>query len=579
MHPGGFAKLEKDASSGWKKYSYRAAFLLTALLVAMAPAAMSPEITSYYFRTEDAPAAVFVIAGLVLFAGRSPKWRLPAHSPETRTVFAIALVLAALCWLGTHLIMLDYPLTRDEHMVAFDGGNFAAGRLGSKIPIEWWGYSLALVPNFLLVTPDYQVLASSYLPGNAALRAGFAQVADPALLNPLLAALGLVALHRISLRLFGRDSSTIWIVLGGYVLSAQIAVNAMTHYAMTAHLVLNLAWLLLFLRGGAFGHACAMAVGILAIGIHQPIFHPLFAGPFILWLAMQRRWMLFTIYSAVYAAAMVFWLSWLSIIVQSVDGVIVEGSSAAGPVGFVLERVLPLVSRIDTRMPALMAANGLRGLVWNAAFVVPLLLIAVGARRRLDPIALCLLSGVAATLLAMAILLPHQGHGWGYRYIHGVIGSILLLAGYGWEVLSVEERKRRQGSVIALAAATLAVGTFQVWQAHRFVTPHAALASKIGQSKAEFVIVDTDTTRAAIDQVRNRADLSNRPLVFSSGELEVTQAAELCRRGSVAVVGEDAFRRTGFFAGTTGSKATRFAELTEMLEKGACLVPASDAVR
>ena len=64
--------------------------------------------------------------------------------------------------------------------------------------------------------------------------------------------------------------------------SSQFLLTAMTPYSMTAHLALNLAWLWLFLRGGVVGHSLAIAVGALACGLHQLVFHPLFVAPFAL---------------------------------------------------------------------------------------------------------------------------------------------------------------------------------------------------------------------------------------------------------------------------------------------------------
>ncbi len=55
----------------------------------------------------------------------------------------------------------------------------------------------------------------------------------------------------------------------------------MTPYAMTAHLAFNLAWLWLFLRRGPPAQVAAMAVGFLATGLHQLVFFPLFALPFL----------------------------------------------------------------------------------------------------------------------------------------------------------------------------------------------------------------------------------------------------------------------------------------------------------
>src|SRR5690606_732383 len=119
----------------------------------------------------------------------------------------------------------------------------------------------------------------------------------------------------VALRLFPDSSAAVWVCLGTYVLSAQVIVNAMTTYAMTGHLALNLIWLSLFLKNNRWAHVGAMLIGVWAIGLHQIIFHPLFAGPLILMLLPQRRWGLFAAYAAIYGTALLFWISYQGILV------------------------------------------------------------------------------------------------------------------------------------------------------------------------------------------------------------------------------------------------------------------------
>ena len=87
-----------------------------------------------------------------------------------------------------------------------------------------------------------------------------------------------------------------------YCASGQILLSGMTSYAMTAHLTLNLLWLWLFLldrRGADMG---ALAVAFVATGLHQPLFHPLFAAPFLFGLLRDRAWLRVAFYAAGYAA-------------------------------------------------------------------------------------------------------------------------------------------------------------------------------------------------------------------------------------------------------------------------------------
>src|SRR6266852_644436 len=84
--------------------------------------------------------------------------------------------------------------------------------------------------------------------------------------------------------------------------SSQFLITAMSPYAMTAHLALNMVWLWFFLRDTRAGHLMAAGVAFVACGLHQVIFHPLFAAPFLLSLLVARRWKLAAYHGVVYAA-------------------------------------------------------------------------------------------------------------------------------------------------------------------------------------------------------------------------------------------------------------------------------------
>lgn len=548
----------------------RMVLYLAAALVALAvPKAMI--VTRWYFLHQDAPAAIAMIGLFVLAMRWVPAWRLLQAVPSALLVLAIALLLALTLWWGTYAVMRDYPLTRDELMVGFDGAIFAAGALALPLPALWSGYALALVPDFLLDVPGHALLVSNYMPVNAALRADFAQVADPALLNPLLAAGGLVLLHGQARRLFADCTGARWVVLAGYLLSAQILVTAMTPYAMTAHLAFNLLWLSLFLRDRWWSHGAAMLVGAAAVGLHQVVFHPLFAGPFILTLLTARRWRLFGVYALAYAAALLFWISWPQIVVAT-SGVAIgqPGGSTAGGASFLHDRVLPLLRDRDPRTIPLMLYNLLRATTWNAVFVLPFAILAVPAIRRGEGVARPLVAGVLLTLLTMTVLLPYQGHGWGYRYLHGLLGNAILLAGYGYREISRRTPREAEGLALLLALGTLPILAWQVVTAHRFVVPYAQLTQLIERQRSDVVILDTEAPFSAIDQVRNRADLSNRPLVVSSVHLSPEQVAALCARGTVTLLGRQHFPHVGF-APSTPADATLFARRTAPIAGRACL--------
>lgn len=505
--------------------------LLSATIFFFIPEFPGP--TYHYFQTQDLPATLIILPVIALAAVWRPSIRLPDRMPSVTSVAILAFLLALTLWAGTYWLMLDYPLTRDEHMAVFDAQIYALGQLAQPLAPEWREFAYALVPNFLLDAPGNRILVSSYMPGNAMMRAGFLAVADPALMNPVLCAIGLIALYDVARRLFSENPTAVWIALAGYLLSAQVLVNAMTSYAMTGHLALNLVWLALFLRGKWWQHTLAMVIGAWAIGLHQVVFHPLFAGPFILILLRQGRWSLFAAYAFVYAAALLFWLSYPALVSYSF-GIISQEGSTGGVVALLAERVWPLLTRNNLSSLGIMEFNILRLMVWSPLFLLPLLVLSWPNVRSLDSSALPLFGGVALTVLAMIILLPYQGHGWGYRYLHGLLGNLSLLAGYGYLHWAKTDRARADGNVALLGGATsFLILPFLLWSANSFTAPYAELSAVIEKQSTDFVVVDTETSLAAIDQVRNRADLTNRPLVLSSISLSSSQLATLCKRGSL----------------------------------------------
>lgn len=530
-----------------------------------------PSMPRFYFRTQDLPVILAITGTMGLLLWRQTSWRLPDSLPATKWVWAAALLLAPLLWAGTHLIMLDYPLTRDEHMVAFDGANFAAGRLGTVLPEEWAGFGEALVPNFLITAEEWQIMASAYLPVNALMRSLFGLLLDPALMNPLLISIGLVVLWSLARKIFAEDNCAVWIVMLTFLLSAQLLTNSMTHYAMTGHAVFNLIWLALYLRGGSVAHALAMVVSFLAIGLHQPIFHPLFAGPILVGLLWQKRFGLFAIYAAVFVAALLFWFSYPVLVVDALGLERSSEGSAAGAGGFIAERIIPL-TRIDPVMVPLMLANLLRAIAWNAAYLLPLLLIAAVSWRKIDALGKQLLAGLALTVFAISFLLPYQGHGWGYRYIHAQIGPLCLLAGYGWRLLPQDQRPAAQAGIVALALVSALALPFQWWSAHRFVEPHLKLYDIAKSQQTDFVLVDSEMPSHAVDEVRNFPDLSNRPLLFSSREMDRATISELCNRGTLAVLTRKDFRSVGL-ANNVPVQSAVFEGKVRVLEGRGCVRP------
>jgi hypothetical protein len=320
----------------------------------------------------------------------------------------------------------------------------------------------------------------------------------------------------------------------------------MTPYAMSAHLALNLVWLWLFLRDTRSCHAAAMAVGFLATGLHQVVFHPLFVAPFMLQLLARRRWRLAAFYAAGYAATGLFWILYWQLLLAG-HGIAREAANGAGLAEFV-GRIGAMLAEFRLGGLDTMLQNMLRFAAWQNPLLLVLGAAGTVAVLRSRDAAWPLLAGLALTLWAMFVLLPYQGTGWGYRYLHGLIGNAALLGAMGWmsltDPLSEDERARAWGVFAAgLIVSTLVLIPIHGLQMRSTHAPYARAYAAIAASKAGAVIVDTPEVFYGNDLVRNDPFLRNSPLVFDFGMLKADQIEALCGRFRVALfTGRDAQR-------------------------------------
>lgn len=535
--------------------------------------APDPSVASALFRLQDWPIVVALVAALFAMTYRVPPLRLPDWAPGWWVVAAGAVVLTLALWWGTYAIMENYPVTRDEDMVLFDMVTLAKGRLAEPLAPEWRPYLTTLVPVFLLEVPGNAAFVSSYLPGNAAMRLAFSTIADPALMNPVLIGLSVLALFDIARRLFPDDNRAITVTLLLYVMSSQVLVTAMTDYAMTGHTALNLIWLALFLRDRPWCHVLAMAISVLACGLHQLVFHPLFAGPLLLWRLRQGRYALFAAYTVVFASALTFWMLYPGIAIRSA-GVVAAGG-AAEPAYFWRDRVLPLILERDKGTVLATLLNLMRYVSWQHLALVPLAAATWPLVRRGEGIALPLFAGIVLTIVFCIIILPFQGHGWGYRYMCGVLGNAVLLGGIGYQRWASRARPVADGLFISLSVMTLIASVFLMARTHQFIAPYVRVDRLIGSAPSEMVLVDTEEPRAAIDQVRNRPDLTNRPLRLSSKEVTASGLAELCRRGTISLVTRADMQAIGFADSVPTRSPVFERKVAKALQGQPCLVPHS----
>jgi len=492
-------------------------------------------LSAFLLRQEDRwlllASAIAVIACSQAVRRRAYPLAAPAWA-----IIATATGLVALCYAGHYGLLAGHALSRDEQMALFDAGIFARGQLFAPLPGHWVQDGTALNTRFMYPVLHPSAWVSSYLPMNAALHAGVGLIADPALTGPLMVGLGAVALCGCVRTLWPGDREAMLVALLLYALSGQIVMTGMTSFAMNAHLALNLVWLWLFLRRRWTTDLAALAIGFVATGLHQPLFHPLFAAPILFLLLSERAWARAALFAAGYAAICAFWLLWPGWMVALISG----PQSFVAPSGVdYLTRLIDTVKTGDSLRIANMLANMLRFVAWQHVMLIPLALAAWPAIRR-GGLPAALAWGVALPVAIMLIILPWQGNGFGYRYLHGVIGNLILLAVLGWQELG-ERRTEWRSLVLRLSLAmVLVILPLQAWMAHRSYWAFARISRTIARSPSDFVVIGRNDASFSHNLVINRADLSNRPLRLIAEDIGPDMVARLCRRGATVALADDA---------------------------------------
>ncbi len=508
---------------------------------------------AFFFWRQDMPVLAACLA-LTAALGLTPApWLARAAwrgKPSARVWVGL---LAAVCliagWIGWRLVFEGYAFSLDEFLANFDAKIFASGRLMAPVAPAWRPYVPALQPMYMLPLPN-DVWASSYLPVNAGLRALGRLAHAEALVNPLLSAFSVVAVWGVGRQLWPERPSLALIAAALMGTSPQLIVMSMGAYAMPAHLAFNLAWLWLFLRGGRLGHAGAIAVGFLAAGIHQLIFHPIFVAPFVLQLWLRRRWGLAALYTLAYGAICLFWIEYWPL-ASWASGVRPGDSDSTGG-GYLMDRIGDVLDNMYWRNVGVFAECIVRFSTWQNPLAAPLALIGAVSVIRTKGYLRALALGVFLTLLAVFVATPTQTHGWGYRYLHGLLGSIALVGAWGWarltDALSAPRRAAAAGALaIASVLSLLVLTPVRAWQAWDYVRPFAAANGAVQSAKADVVLIDhnSDVLFDMGTLTRNDPFLARAPRVMALIALTDTGVRQLCATKRVLVFNGESARDWG----------------------------------
>jgi hypothetical protein len=494
-------------------------------------------ITLLFFRDQDAPVLLFCCLALfVMYRWRNGLLRGTIARPPTYYVAFLIIFPLLASAAGTFILFGEYALSRDELLANFDADFLRTGSLVAQVPLEWRPFANAMMPLYMHSVPGHAVWLSGYLPGNAAIRAAMDVLVGKSLTNPFLAAIAVTVLFGVARRLWPLTPGRWLIPPLLLATSPQLLTMAMTPYAMTPHLAFNLLWLWCFLRNDRRGDISSLVAGFVATGLHQLIYHPIFVTPFIAELLLARRWRRAGYFILGYALIGIFWSSYWQLAVPAMSESGLHRAVAEG-VPHLAEQARGLLALWNFSSPLFMVYNLLRLAAWQHLLLLPLVLLSWPAIRRAEGIARPLAAGIVMMLAVLILLLPWQAHGWGYRYLHGFLGSFCLLATYGWAEIRnpLQQRQRNVALGLATGLGLLVIWPFQLLTAYRFVEPYREAQSHISQSGADIVLVDATGMLAAQDLVRNQPDASNTPKVMDIAQLSEAKLRYLCGRYKVAV--------------------------------------------
>jgi hypothetical protein len=347
----------------------------------------------------------------------------------------------------------------------FQSKIFASGHLTAQLPpsLVPWLVAPGFNGTFLLISPETGRAIESYWPGFALLLAPFQVIRLPWLCNALLGGLAIYLIHAITLEVTGSRRSAGWAVLFA-IASSVFWANAISYYSMQAHLTANLlfAWLLLK-PTGARSFAAGL-VGSLALILHNPFPHVLFALPWLISLASnastRRR---LAPLALGYLPAVAVGCGWALLRAEIAPA---AQSVVAGTLKGVFALPDEDIFNMRTAALAKMCVWALPCLFYLAALGY---LRARGDRR----VRLLMLSAVS-TFVGYLFVKLDQGHGWGYRYFHSAWGTVPILAACALSGRRDEERLVSFAGAAAVLSLLILV-PFQLTQIDGFITRHLAI--------------------------------------------------------------------------------------------------------
>ncbi len=131
-----------------------------------------------------------------------------------------------------------------------------------------------------------------------------------------------------------------------------------------------------------------------------------------------------------------------------------------------------------------------------------------------------------------------QGHGWGYRYFHGTLACLVIVAVAGWRALAekIEPRRLRNFMVAGVAASLLIQLPLRCYQAETFIRPFARASEMIHSTPVQVVALDPHDAWYSADLIRNGPFLEKSPVVAALVRLKQKEVKVLRQARSARII-------------------------------------------
>ena len=406
---------------------------------------------------------------------------------------------------GTYLIFHNYALCMDEYAPEFQAVIFLSGKLRAVVAQPWQGFAYALAPIFTVYNPTSHSWYQGYLPVYAAIKALFLRFGVASATNPVLAALSVMVIGGAAANIWPREKKAPFLAMILLLSSSQFLITSMTAYSMPAHLLLNLIWIYCYTHKQKHVDLLLPIIGVVALGVHNPFVHALFVTPFLLRILRERPWKFSFYVGTVYLLGSLLWIGYWKFVAPQPA---LESNNHLTIFTF------PGLMQFAIIQPM----NLLLTLSWQSLAITLLAFFAVRNWGKLAPLQRDLFGGFVLTFGFYFFFNADQGHGWGYRYIYGVLGNLVLLAVAGWYELreAIGAEKAVNFLIVTLALALFVQLPMRGVQAESFVRPFASASRYLQKRPESFILLDPSKVWYSQDFIRNDPFLRHWPKFFFS---------------------------------------------------------------